>query len=152
VVLFWQLEPSSPPYLVHICDRHGTQIFLRGHTSSVFFLSFSNDGNYLASAGCSDYDKSIRIWPTKPTTRLPQQSDKTLPRGTKTLSLAWIFHPATQVSRHLGTLVLLSSFGMLNRKYACTVLITAVDLSRLCTFLLSTTKAKNAPLYQRLGR
>jgi hypothetical protein len=38
--------------------------------------------------------------------------------GINTLSLAWIFHPRTQISAHLGTMMLLSSFGMLNRKYA----------------------------------
>jgi WD40 repeat protein len=54
------------------------QTCLRGHTSAIFFLSFSNkDGNYLASAGSSHDDKSIRIWPTD-STRLPQQSDKML--------------------------------------------------------------------------
>jgi WD40 repeat protein len=67
-----------PPYLVHICDRRGRQTCLRGHTSGIFFLSFSNDGNYLASAGCNTNDESIRIWPSEPTTRLPQQSDRTL--------------------------------------------------------------------------
>jgi WD40 repeat protein len=68
-----------PPYLVHIWDRRGRQTCLMGHTSSIQLLSFSNDGNYLASAGCSDYEKSIRIWPTNSTTtKLPLQSDKTL--------------------------------------------------------------------------
>jgi WD40 repeat protein len=66
------------PYLVHICDRRGRQTRLWGHTAGIQLLSFSNDGNYLASAGCSLFDKSIRIWPTNTTTRLPQQSDKTL--------------------------------------------------------------------------
>jgi hypothetical protein len=68
----------SRPYVVHICDRRGRQTCLVGHTSGIRLLSFSNDGNYLASAGCSYDDKSIRIWPTNSTTRLPQQSDKTL--------------------------------------------------------------------------
>jgi WD40 repeat protein len=63
----------SPPYLVHICDRRRRQTCLRGHRSSIILLSFSNDGNYMAavSAVCSDYHRSIRIWPTNPTTRLP---------------------------------------------------------------------------------
>jgi hypothetical protein len=39
-----------PPFLVHIWDRRGRQTWLTGHTSSIFFLSFSNDGNCLASA------------------------------------------------------------------------------------------------------
>jgi WD40 repeat protein len=68
----------SSPYLVHICDRRGRQTCLTGHTQGILFLSFSNDGNYLASAGCSRYDTSIQIWPANSTTRLPQQSDKTL--------------------------------------------------------------------------
>jgi WD40 repeat protein len=70
------------PYLVYICDRRGRQTRLWGHTSGIVFLSFSNDGNYLASVGSRDnnnyFDTSIRIWPTDSTTRLPQQSDKTL--------------------------------------------------------------------------
>jgi WD40 repeat protein len=68
----------SSPYLVHICDRRGRQTCLRGHTAGIFFLSFSKDGNYLASVGDSHADTSIRIWPTNSTTRLPQQADKTL--------------------------------------------------------------------------
>jgi WD40 repeat protein len=68
----------SSPYLVHICDRRGRQTSLRGHTSGILCLSFSNDGNYLAYAGSRPHDASIRIWPTHPTSRLPQQSDKTL--------------------------------------------------------------------------
>jgi WD40 repeat protein len=70
----------SPPYLVRICDRRGRQTCLRGHTSGILCLSFSNDGNYLASTGSGHAgdDRSIRIWPTNSTTRLPQQSDKTL--------------------------------------------------------------------------
>jgi WD40 repeat protein len=66
------------PYWVHIYDRHGRKTFLRGHTSTILLLSFSNEGNYLASTGSSCDDKSIRIWPTDSTTKLPQQSDKTL--------------------------------------------------------------------------
>jgi WD40 repeat protein len=65
----------SSPYLVYICDRRGRQTCLTGHTAPVLCLSFSNDGNYLASAGSSRWDESIRIWPTNSTTRLPQQSD-----------------------------------------------------------------------------
>jgi WD40 repeat protein len=110
------LVPISGAYLVHICDRRGRKICLSGHTSRIILLSFSNDGNYLAS---------IRIWPTNSTKRLPQQSDKKLFEGTNTLSLAWIFHPRTQISGHLGTMVLLSIFGMLNRKYAYIISITS---------------------------
>jgi WD40 repeat protein len=71
----------SSPYLVHICDRRGRQTCLRGHTSGISFLSFSNDGNYLASSERGRYNDEpvVRIWPTDSTTRLPQQSDKTLP-------------------------------------------------------------------------
>jgi WD40 repeat protein len=68
---------SSSPYLLYIWDRRGRQTCLRGHTSEIRLLSFSNDGNYLASAGSTSRD-SIRIWPTDATTRLPQQSDKQL--------------------------------------------------------------------------
>ena len=67
----------SSPYLVYICDRRGRQTCLTGHASSISFLSFSNDGKYLASAGSSSNDTSIRIWPTN-STKLPQQSDKSL--------------------------------------------------------------------------
>ena len=66
---------SSPPFSLSICDRRGRLTHLTGHTSSISHLSFSNDGNYLASA---DNYKSIRIWPTNSTTGLSQQSDKTL--------------------------------------------------------------------------
>jgi WD40 repeat protein len=68
----------SSPYQVHVCDRRGRQTCLRGHTMSILFLSFSTDGKYLASAGHSYHDTSIRIWPTDSTTRLPRQSDKRL--------------------------------------------------------------------------
>jgi WD40 repeat protein len=67
----------SPPHLVHIYDRRGRGTCLRGHSRPILCLSFSNDGNYLASAGCRGSD-SIRIWSTHPTSRLPQQSEKTL--------------------------------------------------------------------------
>jgi WD40 repeat protein len=66
-----------PPYPVHICDRHGRQTWLTGHTSGIFLLSFSSDGNYLASAAGRSYDTSIRLWPTN-SAKLPQQSDKML--------------------------------------------------------------------------
>jgi WD40 repeat protein len=73
----------SSPYLVHICDRRGRQTCLKGHTSGILILSFSNDGNYLASSERGRYDDEpvVRIWPTDSTTRLPQQSDKTLPES-----------------------------------------------------------------------
>jgi hypothetical protein len=45
----------------------------------------------------------------------------------------------------MGTLVL-SSFGMLNRKYVYTILLTGVDMFGLCTFLLSKTTVINASL------
>ena len=67
----------SSPFLVYIYDRRGRQTCLTGHSSNIFLLSFSNDGKYLASAGSSSNDASIRIWPTN-STKLPQQSDKTL--------------------------------------------------------------------------
>jgi WD40 repeat protein len=84
--------------LVYICDRRGRQTCLTGHTSGVLCLSFSNDGKYLASASsCSSLehnaDKSIRIWPTDSTTRLPQQSDKTL-RGHRRIITCLDFLPA----------------------------------------------------------
>jgi WD40 repeat protein len=81
----------SRPYLVRICDRHGRQTCLSGHTSGILCLSFSNDGNYLASAGSTSRD-SIRIWPTHPTSRLPQQSEKTL-RGHQGLITCFDFSP-----------------------------------------------------------
>ena len=81
--------------LLSICDRRRGRITcLIGHTSSIRHLSFSKDGKYLASSGA---DNSIRIWPTNPTTGLPQQSDKTL-LGTKALLHAWISHPTTRIS------------------------------------------------------
>jgi WD40 repeat protein len=62
----------SAPFMLSICDRRrGWLARLEGHTSRVSHLSFSKDGNYLASAGA---DKSIRIWPTESFTRLPRQS------------------------------------------------------------------------------
>jgi WD40 repeat protein len=64
---------GSSPHLLHICDRHGRQTCLRGHTSHIFFLSFSNDGKYLASADRSYNNISIRIWPINSTTRLLRQ-------------------------------------------------------------------------------
>jgi WD40 repeat protein len=79
------------PYLVHISDRRGRQTCLRGHTSGILILSFSNDGNYLVSAGSREYD-SIRIWPTHPTTKLPQQSEKTL-RGHRGVMTCLDFSP-----------------------------------------------------------
>jgi WD40 repeat protein len=82
----------TSPYLVQICDRRGRQTCLRGHTSKILCLSFSHDGNYLASAGCREYDDSIRIWPTHPTTRLPQQSEKTL-RGHRGVITCLDFSP-----------------------------------------------------------
>jgi WD40 repeat protein len=83
----------SYPYLVHICDRRGRQTCLRGHTSEILCLSFSNDGNYLASAGMHEADTSIRIWPTHPTSRFPQQSDKTL-RGHQCVITCLDFSPS----------------------------------------------------------
>jgi WD40 repeat protein len=68
---------SSSSYLLHVCDRHGRQTCLGGHTSGICALSFSIDGNYLASTGCRGNDTLIRIWPTN-STKFPQQSDKTL--------------------------------------------------------------------------
>ena len=72
------------PYLVHICDRRGRQTCLTGHTSGIVCLSFSNDGNYLASAGGSNHDSlssaasgghdaSIRIWLTN-SSKLPYKT------------------------------------------------------------------------------
>jgi WD40 repeat protein len=75
---FLALGANVSPFLVHICDRRGRQTCLSGHTSGISILSFSNDGNYLASAGSRRGHRSIRIWPTNSTTRLPQQSDKML--------------------------------------------------------------------------
>ena len=68
----------SSPYLVHIWDRRGRQTWLTGHNSPISFLSFSSHGKYLASTEFNhEDDKTIRLWPTN-STRLPQQSDKTL--------------------------------------------------------------------------
>jgi WD40 repeat protein len=65
------------PWLVRICDRRGSLTPLTGHTSGIHHLSFSSDGNYLASAAGRSYDTSIRLWPTN-SAKLPQQSEKKL--------------------------------------------------------------------------
>jgi hypothetical protein len=155
VVLFWQLEPVRPhsrTWCIYVIDTEGKLaqgVILRPS----FFCPFRMMGTTWRPQEAATM---INQFEYGPPTLLQDclNSRIKLFEGTikNTVSLAWIFHTLTHVSWHLGTLVLLSSFGMLNRKYASTVLITAVDLFRLCTFLLFTRKARNASLYQRLGR
>ena len=110
----------SFPKRAYICDRRGKQTSLTGHTSCVSFLSFSNDGKYLASAG--SHDKKFDYG--RPTLQGCLNSlIKRFEGTTPALLLAWISHHTTQISWPLGTLVR-SSFGMLSTKYAYTVLIT----------------------------
>jgi WD40 repeat protein len=98
----------SPPYLVHFCDRRGRKMYLTGHTSGVQLLAFSNDGNYLASLGCShDNGTSIRIWKTDSTTRWPQ-SERNLP-GHQGVITCLDFSPSDStllVSGHQGAIKL----------------------------------------------
>jgi WD40 repeat protein len=124
------------------------QTCLRGHTSGIRLLSFSNDGNYLASATSSYNDTSIRIWPTHPTTRLPQQSDKRLRRQQCRITcldfspvdsniLASGHHGATIKLWNVEQEVCIYSFDHSRCGYILSLLFSVEDEGQKCIFVTS---------------